>query len=75
MAPTPQRPSFLKDILDLKVRVNRIRGQLNDMAVGSGPTANRPVTPATGQSFFDTTLNIPVWWNGTGWVNSSGSAS
>jgi hypothetical protein len=44
----------------------------------SGTTANRPLntnTPKlqTGLYYFDTTLGIPIWWNGTNWVNASGT--
>ena len=41
----------------------------------SGATAGRPSSPLTGQSFFDTSLNIAVWWNGSNWVNASGVVS
>lgn len=35
-------------------------------------TLNASIGPLTkGQSAFDTTLNIPVWWNGTGWIGTS----
>lgn len=39
----------------------------------SGSTANRPDTSslAVGFTYFDTTLNAPVWWNGTEWVEIS----
>ena len=33
------------------------------------PTANQQI----GQQFFDTTLGYPIWWNGTKWVNASGT--
>jgi hypothetical protein len=37
-------------------------------------TANRPTDKLqTGQYYFDTTLSIPIWWNGTNWVNASGT--
>jgi len=36
-------------------------------------TANRPVGPALGQRFFDTTLGIPIWFDGTNWVDATGS--
>jgi hypothetical protein len=40
-----------------------------------GTTAQRPAVGASiGQIYFDTTLGIPIWYNGTKWVNSSGSA-
>jgi hypothetical protein len=42
-----------------------------------GATGARPTGFAvtTGQTFFDTTLGIPVWWNGATWVNSAGVPS
>ena len=40
----------------------------------SGTTANRPAVQLhIGQMFFDTTLGIPIWWNGTVWKNASGT--
>lgn len=37
-------------------------------------TAKRPSSPAIGACFFDTTLGKPIWWNGTAWVDSTGTA-
>ena len=39
----------------------------------SGVTASRPTSPIAGQQFFDTTLGTPIWYNGSAWVNSSGT--
>lgn len=40
----------------------------------SGPTADRPITNlAIGQQFFDTTLGIPIWYDGTNWVDATGA--
>ncbi len=39
-------------------------------------TASRPATPAIGQLYFDTTLapdGQPIWFNGTIWVDSTGT--
>jgi hypothetical protein len=41
----------------------------------SGTTAERPgVNLHIGQMYFDTSpgLNIPLWWNGTNWVDANG---
>lgn len=43
-----------------------------------GTTANRPLGAiqaplSIGQSYYDTTLGIPIWWNGTVWKNASGT--
>ena len=40
---------------------------------GSGTTAERPTTIITGFMYFDTTLGIPVFWNGANWVDATGS--
>jgi hypothetical protein len=40
----------------------------------SGTGAERPAVQLhIGQMFFDTTLDIPIWWNGTVWKNASGT--
>ena len=43
----------------------------------SGTTANRPVNGTVyamkiGFQYFDTSIGKPIWWNGTGWIDSSG---
>jgi hypothetical protein len=41
----------------------------------SGTTANRPtLLLQIGQQYYDTTLQIPIWYNGTVWKNASGTA-
>lgn len=40
----------------------------------AGGTANRPTTATTGQCFFDTDLDKPIWFNGTVWVDYTGTA-
>ena len=40
-----------------------------------GTTSQRPAVGQTiVQMYFDTTLGYPIFYNGTKWVNSSGSA-
>ena len=36
-------------------------------------TPNRPVAPIIGQNYFDMTLGRPIWWNGTDWVDATGT--
>lgn len=41
-----------------------------------GTTAERPTNvfdTDAGHMYFDTTLNKPVWWNGSAWVDSTGA--
>jgi hypothetical protein len=44
----------------------------------AGVTADRPISTAIiilqlGQQYFDTTLGLPIWWNGTDWIDASGT--
>jgi len=44
----------------------------------NGPTANRPVDSPQlplpiGLFYFDTTINRPIWYNGTNWINAAGT--
>lgn len=41
---------------------------------GSGTTVNRPTKFLfLGRPYFDSTLGFPVWWNGTIWVDATGT--
>lgn len=39
-----------------------------------GPTEERPLDPFLYGCYFDTTLGIPIWWDGTKWVDAGGVA-
>jgi hypothetical protein len=40
----------------------------------NGATSDRPVQNLqVGQFYFDTTLGYPIWYDGTDWVDSSGT--
>lgn len=45
-------------------------------AVGNnGVTAKRPTTGLyVGYPFYDTTLQKPIWWNGSTWKDATGAA-
>jgi len=36
-------------------------------------TALRPTTSILGESYFDTTVTKPVWWNGTNYQDAAGN--
>jgi hypothetical protein len=38
-----------------------------------GTTANRPSSPDNYEFYFDTDLNKPIWWNGSNWVDATGT--
>jgi hypothetical protein len=44
----------------------------------SGITAERPISTvqvplAVGQIYYDTTIDRPIWWNGTVWKKADGT--
>lgn len=45
----------------------------SDIVWGFDTTANRPASPTSGEPFFDSTLGIPIWWNGANWVDATGA--
>jgi hypothetical protein len=65
------------DILNnvLRLFFNRICTDINILGVpSSGTTAARPTKNLlVGQPYFDTTINRPIWWDGTNWINASGT--
>lgn len=38
-----------------------------------GNTSSRPTNIPVGFQYFDTTLNKPIWWNGSAWIDSTGA--
>lgn len=45
----------------------------SSVLVSSGATANRPTTGLyINRQYLDTTLNKPIWWNGTSWIDALG---
>lgn len=41
----------------------------------NGTTGARPPSPVTGQFYFDSTINKPLWYNGTTFVDATGTPS
>jgi hypothetical protein len=39
----------------------------------SGASSSRPASKVQGQRFFDTTINKPIYWKGTAWVDGTSS--
>jgi hypothetical protein len=67
---------FENQILNvLRLYFNQLNNYTQATATPShGTTSQRPTAKLQiGQFFFDTTLDYPIWWNGTKWVNASGT--
>lgn len=41
----------------------------------NGNTASRPSSPVVGLQYFDTSLGYPIYYNGSIWVKSDGTAA
>ena len=48
-------------------------GRRLEVLEAKGATADRPSAPSTGTPYFDTDLGIPLWYNGTNWVDATGA--
>lgn len=66
--------------IDAQKRLRMFEGFPGSDAVGNivqtnenGATAGRPASPVTGQQFYDTTLNKPIWWSGANWRDAAGA--
>lgn len=67
---------FSKDKDWFFTRTINENGSVNDwrpLSNYKGATTDRP-TGVTGLMFFDTTINKPIWYNGTNWVDSTGTS-
>ena len=54
----------------------RVRDAVNGLlqrTSGVGSTADRVRNPTTGTQYFDETLGIPIYWNGTDWIDATGA--
>jgi hypothetical protein len=76
--PTPEYDTHQQELFSnaLRLYFNRLDAfNIASSTPASGITAARPTTRLlVGQFYFDTTLGIPIWWDGTAWKNASGTA-
>ena len=52
--------------------INMTQATTTQVVWENGVTGSRPVSPVTGQRYFDTTLGQPIWYDGTNWVDAQG---
>lgn len=53
--------------------VKNLIDQDTSLLLQANVTASRPTASQIGQRYFDTTLGIPIWWNGSNWINAVGT--
>jgi hypothetical protein len=76
IAPAEYNQGYEEQILNaLRLYFNQLNNFTNNVVVPvSGTTIQRPTLKLqVGQIFYDTTLGIPIWYNGTVWKNASGT--
>ena len=74
-APLEYNKLFMDQLeLILGLYFNQLDNAIASLILPStGTTSNRPTQKLQiGQMYYDTTLGIPIWYNGTVWKNASG---
>lgn len=61
--------AFDKNFSILKNELLAFEDRMHD----TGSTEGRPPEPRVGQQYFDTTLNKPIFFSGTAWVDATGT--
>ena len=75
IAPVDYRQAYLDQLNNaLRLYFTQIDNFTQGILVpASGATSSRPIEKLlVGQYYFDTTLGIPIYWNGVEWVNALG---
>ena len=75
IAPTEYQQRYLDQLTNaLRLYFSQIDNFTQNVTVPpSGLSADRPTERLeVGQYYFDTTLGIPIWYDGTNWVDATG---
>lgn len=73
MATLAEILALLADNTTGDISAGDVRAAVTALWPSSGTTASRPVANVVGFSYFDTTLGIPIFWNGAAWIDATGS--
>jgi hypothetical protein len=76
IAPTEYQQRYLDQLTNaLRLYFSQIDNFTQNVTVPpSGVSADRPTERLeVGQYYFDTTLGIPIWYDGTNWVDATGT--
>lgn len=55
------------------INLNVDRIVLSGTQFDSGTTSNRPTNVLVGFQYFDTTINKPIFWDGSKWIDATGA--
>ena len=68
------KSASIQDLFVTDKNIYRWNGsKIKNVAKNSGQTSERPTNCDNGTSFYDTTLNKPIWWTGSAWVDATGA--
>ena len=76
LAPMEYESGYLERLTNaLRLYFNTIDNFTQNVTTpAQGDTASRPtIGLLVGQVYFDTDLGIPIWYDGTNWVDATGS--
>lgn len=76
IAPVEYRQLYQDQVLNaLRLYFNQVDNFAQGVLVpASGTTSSRPTERLqVGQYYFDTTLGIPIWYDGADWVDATGT--
>ena len=62
-----------QEVENARVGYLNLKAKLEDLSIKFGVTGERPVSKPIGYPYFDTTLNKPIWFNGTDWKDAMGT--
>ncbi|NJO61606.1 MAG: hypothetical protein HC836_26165 [Richelia sp. RM2_1_2] len=66
--------SIIIDADNAGINMGGLRMSNVQVVTQADTTPNRPALPSIGQTYFDTTLSRPIWWDGSNWINAVGTA-
>lgn len=64
---------YKKSNKEMRVFNGEVISIMNNDISGMGNSSSRPSQVTNGFMYYDTTLNKPIWWNGTNWVDATGA--
>lgn len=63
-----KKVNYTDSLHDLTDSHNKLANQVSQV----GTRSQRPSNPAIGTMYFDTTIGLPIWWNGQAWIDAKG---
>jgi hypothetical protein len=68
-------PPVSGETTERDVNIGWLSGRSRAGATPHGALTDRPSAPVVGDQYFDTTLGMPTWWDGSNWIFADGSTA